>query len=68
MITTLDKACDRWGMCSNGEKTKVFTVGETLADDESPIKLRGHTPGEVESVSYHGSEVGQTIKVEERGW
>ena len=28
MITSMDKACDRWGMCSNGEKTKVFTVGD----------------------------------------
>ena len=64
MITTLDKACDRWGMCSNGEKTKVFTVGETLAEDESPIKLRVHILGGVESFSYHGSEVGQTTKAE----
>ena len=66
MITTLDKACDRWGMCSNGEKTKVFAVGETLAEDESPIKLRGHTLGKVKS-SYPGSEMGQTTKAEREG-
>ena len=67
MISTLDKACDRWGMCSNGEKTKVFAVGEILAENESPIKLRVHTLGEVESFSYPGSEVGHTTKAEREG-
>ena len=67
MITTLDKACDQWGVCRNGEKTKVFTEGEILKEDESPIKLRVHTLGEVESFSYPGSEVGQTTKAEREG-
>ena len=62
MITTLDKACDLWGMCINSEKTKILTVGET--EDEPPLKLKGQTLGEVESFSYLGSEVGQTTKVE----
>ena len=54
-------------MCSNGEKTKVFAVGETLAEDESSVKLRVHILGEVESFSYPGSEVGQTTKAEREG-
>ena len=62
MITTLDKACDRWGMRINGEKTKILTVGTT--EDQSPLRLRGQMLEEVESFSYLGSEVGQTTKVE----
>ena len=29
MITTLDKACDRWGMCINEDKTKILTSWES---------------------------------------
>ena len=45
-------------MCINGEKTKILT------DDESSIKLKGHTLEEVKSFSYLGSEMGQTTKLE----
>ena len=62
MITTLDKACDRWDMRINGEKTKILTVGTT--EDQSPLRLRGQMLEEVESFSYLGCEVGQTTKVE----
>ena len=64
MITTLDKACDRWSMSINDEKIKILTVGESLTESESPIKLKDHTLGEVESYSYLGSELDQTTKVE----
>ena len=62
MITTLDKACERWGMHINGEKTKILTVGETA--NQPPLKLKGQQLEEVESFPYLGSEVCQTAKVE----
>ena len=48
----------------NGEKTKILSVGESLTEDGSPLKLKGHTLEEVESFSYLGSEVGQNTKLE----
>ena len=62
MITTLDKACERWGMYINGEKTKILTVGVT--EDQSPLKLKEQTLEEVESFYYLGSEVCQSTKVD----
>ena len=47
MITTLDKACERWGMYINGEKTKILTVGVT--DNQPPLKLKDQQLEEVES-------------------
>ena len=38
MITTLDKASERWGMHINGKKTKVLTVGVT--DNQPLLKLK----------------------------
>ena len=62
MITTLDQACERWGMHMNGERTKLLTVGVT--DNQPPLKLKDQQLEEVESFPYLESEVGQTTKVE----
>ena len=63
MVDVLDRACTRWGMKINGDKTKVLNIGE-LTGDYPAITLNGHALEEVDSFSYLGSEVEQTARVE----
>ena len=52
------------GYVHQWREDKVTHRRRVLTEDESPIKLKGHTLEEVGSFSYLGSEVGQTTKVE----
>ena len=40
MIDALDRACTRWAMRINGDKTKVLSIGEPLGDHPA-ITLKG---------------------------
>ena len=61
MVSTLDRACTRWGMTINATKTKTTTVGKE-EENEVTITLRGNPLEAVESFSYLGSEVGKNAK------
>ena len=61
MVSTLDRACTRWGMTINATKTKTMTVGKE-EENEVTIALRGNPLEAVESFSYLGSEVGENAK------
>ena len=62
MLVALDGACTRWGMRISGDKTKVLSIGEPPGDHPA-ITLKGQALDEVDSFSYLGSEVEQTIRV-----
>ena len=63
MLDVLDRACTRWGMRISGEKTKVLSIREP-AGDHPAITLKVQTLKKVDSISYLGSEVQQTARVD----
>ena len=63
MLDVLDRACTRWGMKINGDKTKVLSIGEPTGNHPA-ITLNSHEIEEVDSFSYLGSEVQSTARVE----
>ena len=61
MLKVLDEACTWWGMCISVSKTKIVQVRmeEHQPTSEQPITLE-----EVQSLTYLGSEVDQSAKVQ----
>ena len=67
MPDVLDRACAQWGMQISVSKTKILAVEEQSKDqqakDQTIITLQGQALEEVESFSYLGNEVGQSVMV-----
>ena len=64
MVNAINNACKRWGMTISATKTKTLTVGEQQTNSQPPIMLQSQPLEEVESLSYLGSEIGQSNKAE----
>ena len=64
MVNAIDNACRRWGMTISATKTKILAVGEPQSSNQPSIMLQNQPLEEVESFTYLGSEIGQSINVE----
>ena len=64
MVNAIDNACRRWGMTISATKTKILAVGEPQSSNQPSITLQNQPLEEVESFTYLGSEIGQSINVE----
>ena len=61
MVSTLDRACIRWGTTINATKTKTMTVGKE-DETKATITVRRNSLEAVESFSSLGSEVREMPK------
>ena len=64
MVNVIDNTCKQWSMTISATKSKILAVGEQQSSNQPSIMLQGQPLEEVESFSYLGSEIGQTINVE----